>query len=69
MNRIEMVVADSLSRRVLVNEITLVKHIMPNIIKPFYRYDVLFSILFESLPKESRTQDEINKNSTCVLDA
>ena len=64
-----MVVADSLSRRVLVNEITLVKHIMPNIIKPFYRYDVLFSILFESLPKESRLQDEINKNSTCVLDA
>lgn len=60
---------NSLSRGPFVNVVSLVRDIMLKNIKPFCRDDMLFSILFESLSKEFRKQEEIDKYLAYVLDA
>jgi hypothetical protein len=58
------VVVELLSQRVFVNVVSMFDNI-----KLFYRDDVLFKIIFESLPKISRTQEEIDiKKFVNVLD-
>ena len=57
----ENVVADSLSRRPFSNAVSLVKDTILDKIKRWYRADVLFFISFESLSKEARTEEEIDK--------
>lgn len=54
------VVTDSLSRRPFFNVMSLVKDTMLDNIKEFYKKDVFFFILFESLSKESKVQEEID---------
>ena len=49
------VVAKFLSRQPFLNTKSLVKNTILDNIKEFYRNDVFFTILFESLLKESRT--------------
>jgi hypothetical protein len=65
----ENVVADTLSRRPFLNAVSFVKDTILDQIKGGYKDDVFFSIPFESLSKEARTQEEINKFSTYALDA
>ena len=61
--------ADSLSHRPFLIVVFLVKWTMIDTIKGFYGDDVFSSTLFESLSKDFKTQKEIYKFSTYVLDA
>jgi hypothetical protein len=56
----ENVVADTLSRRLFLNVVSLVKDTILDQIKGGYKNDVFFSIPFESLSKEARTQEDID---------
>lgn len=53
-------VVELLSQRVFVNVVSMFDNI-----KLFYRDDVLFKIIFESLPKIYRTQEEIDIKNNC----
>ena len=61
---IDYVLANFLSHRPFVNVVSLFKNSILDIIKAFYGDDVFFSTHFESLLKESRTQEKIEKYST-----
>ena len=52
---------DTLSHSPFVNAVHVVKDNTFDIIKPLYRDDMFFSIRFESLSKESRTQEKTDK--------
>lgn len=56
-------VADFLSRRLFVNFVFMLDNT-----KLFYQNDVFFSIPFESLSEESRTQEEIDNILVHLLD-
>ena len=57
----ENVVADDLSRRPLANAISCIRNSLMDEIKMHYVKDDFFKIPFESLSKEARTVDEIDK--------
>jgi len=65
----ENVVAYTLSRRSFLNAVSLLNVTILNQIKGGYEDDVFFSILFESLSKETRNKEKIDKFSTYALDA
>ena len=57
----ENVVADALSRRPLANAISCIRNSLMDEIKLHYPNDDFFKIPFESLSKEARTMNEIDK--------
>ena len=57
----ENVVADALSRRPLANAVSCIRNSLMDEIKMHYIDDEFFNIPFESLSKEARTTDEIEK--------
>ena len=64
----ENVVADTLSHKPFLNAVSLVKYTILDEIKGGYKDDVFYSIHFESLSKEARFQEEIDKFSAYALD-